>query len=165
MLLLLQNKSIQCVPISAYSSRFNRLVPEVPNNMFNNPPFYSFVSLLVVLVTPFNKILESSIAWTIFIMPFISLFKVVVPEPSVFFWIPASVAEAAAVISNGAKTFFLKELLLSLMVLLIYSTQQYLILFFCLLSITIHEEDRFHQAFLKSFSGSCFIFGSSFQFF
>ena len=62
MLLLLQNKSIQCVPISAYSSRFNRLVPEVPNNMFNNPPFYSFVSLLVVLVTPFNKILESSIA-------------------------------------------------------------------------------------------------------
>ena len=44
-------------------------------------------------------------------MSFISLFeiiKVVVPEPCIFFWIPASIAEAAAVIPNGAKTFFAK---------------------------------------------------------
>ena len=46
-------------------------------------------------------------------MSFISLFeiiKVVVPEPFYFilFWIPASIAEAAAVIPNGAKTFFAK---------------------------------------------------------
>ena len=36
-------------------------------------------------------------------MSFISLFeniKVVVPEPCIFFWIPASIAEAAAVIPN-----------------------------------------------------------------
>ena len=43
-------------------------------------------------------------------MPFISSFEIiaVVPEPCIFFWIPASIAEAAAVISNGAKTFFAK---------------------------------------------------------
>ena len=72
-------------------------------------------------MTPFNKILESSRAWTIFIMSFISLFeiiKVVVhgaedkgrPEPCIFFWIPASIAEAAAVIPNRAKTFFAKAI-------------------------------------------------------
>ena len=45
-------------------------------------------------------------------MSFISSFeitKVVAPEPCVFFfWISASIAEAAAVIPNGAKTFFAK---------------------------------------------------------
>ena len=44
-------------------------------------------------------------------MSFISSFeiiKVVVPEPYIFFWIPASIAEAAAVIPNGDKTFFAK---------------------------------------------------------
>ena len=42
-------------------------------------------------------------------MPFLSSFeiiKVVVPEPCVFFWIAPSIAEAAAVIPNGAKIFF-----------------------------------------------------------
>ena len=45
-------------------------------------------------------------------MSFISLFeiiKVVTPEPSILFWIPASIAEAAAVIPNGAKTLFPME--------------------------------------------------------
>ena len=44
-------------------------------------------------------------------MSFISLFeiiKVVVPEPCIFFWIPASFAEAAAVIPNGTKICFAK---------------------------------------------------------
>ena len=44
-------------------------------------------------------------------MSFNSLFeiiKVVVQEPCIFFWIPASIAEAAAVIPNGAKIFFAK---------------------------------------------------------
>ena len=56
-------------------------------------------------------------------MTFISSFeviKVVVPEPCILFWIPASIAEATAVISDGAKILFAKELLLSLMDLLIY---------------------------------------------
>ena len=42
------------------------------------------------------------------------------PEPCIFFWIPALIAEAAAVIPSGAKMFLPKELLLSLMDLLIY---------------------------------------------
>ena len=51
-------------------------------------------------------------------MSFISSFeiiKVVVPEPWIFFWIPASIDETVAVIPNGAKIFFPKEQLLSLM--------------------------------------------------
>ena len=60
-------------------------------------------------MTSFNKIFESLRAYTIFKMPFISSFeiiKVVVPEPCIFFWVSASIAEAAAVIPNGTKIFF-----------------------------------------------------------
>ena len=87
----------------------NKLAPKVPNTIPKNPLFYSFVSFSIVLVLSFNKILESSRAWTIFIMSFISSFqiiKVVLPEPCIFFWIPASIAKAAAVIRSGAKIFF-----------------------------------------------------------
>ena len=52
--------------------------------------------------------LKSSRAWTIFIMSFnfsFQIIKVVVPEPCIFFWILASIAEAAAVIPNGTKIF------------------------------------------------------------
>ena len=55
-------------------------------------------------------------------MTFISSFeiiKIVVPEPRIFFLIPTSIAEAAAVILNGTKAFLLKELQLSLIDLLI----------------------------------------------
>ena len=38
----------------------NKLAPKVPNNILKNPPFCSFVSFVIVLVTPFNKILEFS---------------------------------------------------------------------------------------------------------
>ena len=44
-------------------------------------------------------------------MSFISLFeiiKVVVPEVCIYFWIPESIAEVAAVISNRGKIFFAK---------------------------------------------------------
>ena len=34
------------------------------------------------------------------------IIKVVVPKPCIFFWIPALIAEAAAVIPNGANIFF-----------------------------------------------------------
>ena len=62
--------------------------PRVPRGILKNPPFRSFVSFLIVLVTPFNRISKSSKAWTIFIISFISsveIFNVVVPEPSIFF--------------------------------------------------------------------------------
>ena len=67
--------------------------------------------------------LGSSSAWTILKKTFSSSFeiiKVAAPEPSIFFWIPASIAEAAAVIANEANFFLPKELLLSLMKLLFY---------------------------------------------
>ena len=112
------------IPFPAYKFP-KKLAPKVPNNILKNLPFCSFDSFLIVLVTPFSEILESSRVWIIFFMSFISSFeiiKVVVPEPCIFFWIPASIAEAAAVIPNGArKHFLLKGLLLSLVDLLIYS--------------------------------------------
>ena len=37
------------------------------------------------------------------------IIKIVVPEQCIFFWIPASLAEAAAVIPNGAKIFFARR--------------------------------------------------------
>ena len=47
-------------------------------------------------------------------MWFIYLFEIIKvedewrPEPCIFLWIPASIAEATAVIPNGAKTFLAK---------------------------------------------------------
>ena len=38
----------------------NKLAPKVSNYILKNPPFRSFVSFIIVLVTPFSKILESS---------------------------------------------------------------------------------------------------------
>ena len=38
----------------------NKEGPKVPNNMPNVPPFCFFISFLIVLLTPFNKIFESS---------------------------------------------------------------------------------------------------------
>ena len=71
-----------------YNKFPNKLAPKVPNNILQNPPFYSFISFLIVLVTPFRKMLESSRAWMIFIMSFTSSFenlKVVFLEPCIFF--------------------------------------------------------------------------------
>ena len=85
----------------------NKLAPKVPNRILKNPTFYSFVSFLIVLVTPFNKISESPRAWTILIICFISSFeiiKVVVPDPNIYLCIPACAADAAAVNPNGIKT-------------------------------------------------------------
>ena len=75
-------------PFYFHNQLLQFLAPKVPINIIKNPPFFSFVSFLITLVTYFNKILESSRAWTIFIMSFISSFeviKVVVHEPCVFF--------------------------------------------------------------------------------
>ena len=85
----------------------NKLAPKVPNNILKSPPFYSFVSFLIILVTPFSKKFESSSAWTILIISFISSFeinKVVVLDPNIFLCIPAAAA-AAAVNRNGIKHF------------------------------------------------------------
>ena len=92
----------------------NKLAPKVPNRILKNPTFYSFVSFLIVLVTPFNKIFESSRAWTILIISSISSFeiiKVVVPDPKIFLCILAFAADAAAVNPNGVKTLLANGLI------------------------------------------------------
>ena len=38
----------------------NKLAPKVPNKMLKNPSFCYFVSFLIVSVTPFSEMLESS---------------------------------------------------------------------------------------------------------
>ena len=38
----------------------SKLAPKVSSNILKNPPFCSFVSFLIVLVAPFDKIFESS---------------------------------------------------------------------------------------------------------
>ena len=111
---LLKDEAALKIPLFSSTSSYNSFpffISWTSSYFLNHPPFFCFVLFLVVLVTPFSKILESPRARTIFIMSFISSFeiiKVVVPEPYIFFWIPASIAEAAAVIPNGAKTFFAK---------------------------------------------------------
>ena len=62
----------------------NKLTAKVPSNIPENPPLCSLVSFLIVLIIPFNKILESSIYKISFISSF-EITKVVVPEPCTFF--------------------------------------------------------------------------------
>ena len=93
----------------------NKLAPSVHSNILQNPPFCSFVSFSIVLVTPFNKTLESSRACTIFIISFISSFeiiKVVFPDPCIFLCIPASAADADAVNPNGINTLLANGLII-----------------------------------------------------
>ena len=110
-------------------------------------------------------------------MSFISLFgiiKAVVPEPCIFFWIPASIAEAADVIPKGAKIFFVNGTatfingpanllnndpknpsdwtILEMWALESFISIDLLLLnaLNVLLSVMIHETDYFHQTFLNS---------------
>ena len=86
--------------------------PKVPRSIGRKPPFHSFVSSFIVSLTPFNSMPESSSDLAIFKMSFISPFeiiKVVVPDPSIFLFTAASVADAAAVspsIPKGLITLF-----------------------------------------------------------
>ena len=104
---LLKDEKFHCFPVPALTILFpflfpepaltipfpdneflNRLAPRVSNHILKNPPFCSFISFSIVLVTLFNKVLESSRACTIFIISFISslgIIKVVVPDPCIFF--------------------------------------------------------------------------------
>ena len=62
-----------------------------------------FYFIFNCLINPFNKILKSSRAGTI--LKNASSFetiKTAVPEPSIFFWILASIVEVGTVIPNGA---------------------------------------------------------------
>ena len=76
------------------------------DNIPRNPRFCYFASFLIISLTPFGNEPNSSSDLTIFIKSFISLFeiiRVVMPHPKIFLWIAASVADHAAVNSNGIK--------------------------------------------------------------
>ena len=69
--------------------------------------FASLLLLLIVSLTPFISKPDSSSDSTIYVISFKSSFEntnVVVPEPYIFYWIAASVAEGVAVNPNGTKT-------------------------------------------------------------
>ena len=91
----------------------------MPINIPRNPSFYSFDLFLIVALTPFFNKPDSSSDLAIFMISFIASLEIinfVVPDPNIFLWIAASVADAAAVNHNGIKmllanvlsTFFIK---------------------------------------------------------
>ena len=71
--ILFHNQLLQLLLCFYFQTQFLQFLflIKARNNMFKIPPFYSFLSFLIVLLTPFNKIAETSRAWTIFIMSFI----------------------------------------------------------------------------------------------
>ena len=89
---LLEPKPAIIIPLP--DKTFDNISPikeaaKVPNNILRNHPLYSLVSCWIVSLTPFNNTPEFSRDITIFIISFISSFeiiKVVVPEPSIFFF-------------------------------------------------------------------------------
>ena len=92
----------------------NKLALNVPSNILRNPPFYSFTSFWTVSVTPFNNKPESSRDFTILIMSSISSFdfiSVLLTYPKIFWCIPASAADAAAVNPKGIKTLLANGLI------------------------------------------------------
>ena len=98
---------ITSLPVNALP---NKLVANVPNIVGRNPPFYPFVSFLIVSLIPFTSNPDSSNDLTIFIISSLSSFKFinvdVRPDPQVFFRIAASTADIAVDNPNGNKTLF-----------------------------------------------------------
>ena len=76
--------------------------------MLKNPPFCSFASFSIVLMTPFINEPESSSNSSIFMIASISLFKIinVILDPEILPRIAASVTNAAAVNPNCIRTHF-----------------------------------------------------------
>ena len=102
----------------------NKHAPNVPNNLLRNPNFCSLASFWTVSVTPFNNKPESSRDFTILIISSISSVDIINvvsceaedegrlwPDPNIFFCIPASAADAAAVIPKGIKTLLANGLI------------------------------------------------------
>ena len=93
------------LPVNRFS---NKIVPKVPNNIQRSPSFCSFALFLIVSLTPFINQPSSSRDLIYFMISIISSLKdinVVLPDPNIFLWIAASVADAA-VKPNGIKTLF-----------------------------------------------------------
>ena len=89
----------------------NKLEADVPNSMQWNPPIYSFASFLIVLQKLFNNKLDSSRDLFAFMTSSISWFQIIdvvllIPNPKIFFWVAASVSDAAVVNPNGVNMPF-----------------------------------------------------------
>ena len=68
--------------------------------------FVLFLHILMVLYTSFVNNFDYLRDLTIFIISFISSLEIIIvvkPDPNIFLWIAASVADAAAVNPNGIK--------------------------------------------------------------
>ena len=90
----------------------NKIAPNLPNNIPKYPPFCYIASFWIVSLTAFINKQDSSRDLIIFIS-FISSFEIInliVPDPSIFSWITASAADAAAVNPNGIKTLLVSGL-------------------------------------------------------
>ena len=89
-------------------SRFlNKLATKVSKDILRNFTFCSYVSFLIALLMLLIKSPDSSNDLITFRISFISLLEiinVVLPDPNIFLWIAASVADAAAVNPDGIKT-------------------------------------------------------------
>ena len=75
--------------------------------MQKNLPCFSFVSFLIVSLTPFINKADFSRDLIIFMISSISLFEnidVVMPDSLTLFWIAVSLADAVAVNHNGIRT-------------------------------------------------------------
>ena len=93
------------LPVNKFS---NKLGLKVPNNIPRNPPVYSFVSFLIVSLTPFINKQDLSSDLTTFIISFISpleIINVVAPDPNILLWIAAFVGGADAVNPKVLKRF------------------------------------------------------------
>ena len=99
----------------------NKRVANVPNNILRSPTFCFFTSFWIVSLTYFNNNLECSRDLTFFLIFSISSFGiisvVIVPDPKLFFFIPASAADATNVyqieiitlVTNGLIKFFIND--------------------------------------------------------
>ena len=87
----------------------------MPNSILRNPPFCSLALFLIVSLTPFNNIPESSKDLTIFKISFLSSFEILRLHYDqilrFFLCIPAFAAHAAAVNPNGTKTLLANGLI------------------------------------------------------
>ena len=92
----------------------NKLAPKMSNKIPRNPPLCFYTSFLIASLTRFINKPDPSSELTIFIISFISSFKVASAvtceaksegqsNPNILLWIAASVADGAVVNPNGIK--------------------------------------------------------------
>ena len=88
------------LPVNRFTNKL------APNNISTRPPFRSFASFLIVLLTLFINKPDYPRDLTIFTISFISSLEidnVVLPDLNIILWLAASVDDSVAVNPNGIK--------------------------------------------------------------